>query len=65
MQLTFMHIYQREFKEVQMFHSETSHDSKKRIMECLEDPSSSIKVVIATSALGMGIDIFGFSIVII
>ncbi|CAG2186712.1 recQ [Mytilus edulis] len=52
-------------KEVQMFHSETSSDSKKRIMKCLEDPSSSIKVVIATSALGIGIDIIGFYIVII
>ncbi|XP_063419305.1 probable ATP-dependent DNA helicase RecS [Mytilus trossulus] len=52
-------------KEVQMFHSETSPDSKKRIMECLKDPTSCIKVVIATSALGMGIDMIGFSNVII
>ncbi|VDI41629.1 Hypothetical predicted protein [Mytilus galloprovincialis] len=51
-------------KQVQMFHSETSPDSKKQIFECLNNPGSRIKVVIATSALIMGIDMTGFSNVI-
>lgn len=43
-------------KKVDMFHSETSAE-KSDIIKKLQDGDSEIKEVIATSALGMGIDI--------
>ncbi|XP_062603119.1 ATP-dependent DNA helicase RecQ-like [Saccostrea cucullata] len=43
--------------KVDMFHSETSDEKKSDIIKNLQDGDSQIKLVIATSALGMGIDI--------
>lgn len=43
--------------EVQMFHSETPEDVKNKILQDLLDEKSATKLVIATSALGMGVDI--------
>ena len=42
---------------VDMFHSETTDSSKEKILNSLKDPQSPTRVVIATSALGMGVDI--------
>ena len=41
---------------VDMFHSGTNEEIKKQIISSLNDPSSVLRVVIATSALGMGVD---------
>ena len=41
---------------VEMYHSETNEDIKKQIICSLNDPHSVLRVVIATSALGMGVD---------
>lgn len=43
--------------EVQMFHSETPEDVKNKTLQDLLDEKSATKLVIATSALGMGVDI--------
>ncbi|XP_048728846.2 ATP-dependent DNA helicase RecQ-like [Ostrea edulis] len=42
---------------VDMFHSETTEENKKTILNALRDNTSTKRVVFATSALGMGIDI--------
>lgn len=44
-------------KCIDMFHSETEDVSKSRIMDSLKNPNSDLKIVVATNALGMGIDI--------
>ncbi|XP_048777465.1 probable ATP-dependent DNA helicase RecS [Ostrea edulis] len=44
-------------KHVEMFHSETPEEKKKTIMTSLNQADSDIRVVFATSALGMGIDV--------
>lgn len=41
---------------VDMYHSATPDDVKKDISNSLKDPASTLRVVIATSALGMGVD---------
>jgi ATP-dependent DNA helicase RecQ len=41
---------------VDMYHSATPEDVKLHIMNSLKDPMSLLRVVIATSALGMGVD---------
>ncbi|XP_061190292.1 probable ATP-dependent DNA helicase RecS [Saccostrea echinata] len=51
--------------EVQMFHSETPEDIKTKILNELSDEESTTKLVIATSALGMGVDILKYSNVIL
>lgn len=51
--------------EVQMFHSETPEDIKNKILQDLLDEKSVTKLVIATSALGMGVDIRQYSSVIL
>lgn len=50
---------------VQMFHSETPEDIKTKILSELSDEESTTKLVIATSALGMGVDIHKYSNVIL
>lgn len=50
---------------IDMFHSETDDKKKSKIMEALKDPSSELKIVVATSALGMGVDLVGFYNVIL
>lgn len=42
---------------LEMFHSETPLTKKQRILECLTNITGEIKIVIATSALGMGLDV--------
>ncbi|XP_063426214.1 bifunctional 3'-5' exonuclease/ATP-dependent helicase WRN-like [Mytilus trossulus] len=42
---------------VEMFHSETSDKNKKKIIEAMCQISSDIRIVFATTALGMGIDV--------
>ncbi|CAC5415647.1 unnamed protein product [Mytilus coruscus] len=42
---------------VEMFHSETSDKNKKKIIEPMCQMSSDIRIVFATTALGMGIDV--------
>ena len=51
--------------EVQMFHSETPPEIKTRILNELVDEKSTIKLVVATSALGMGVDIRKYCSVIL
>ncbi|OWF35276.1 ATP-dependent DNA helicase RecS [Mizuhopecten yessoensis] len=41
---------------VEMFHSETPDDKKQKVLESLKNPGSSLKLLVATSALGMGVD---------
>ena len=41
---------------IEMFHSETPQQKKQAIIEKLQDSSSNLRIVLATSALGMGID---------
>ncbi|CAC5383776.1 unnamed protein product [Mytilus coruscus] len=40
-----------------MFHSETSDKNKKKIIEAMCQMSSDVRIVFATTALGMGIDV--------
>ena len=49
---------------VDMFHSETNEDVKADICRSLKDPSSTLRVIIASSALGMGVDFTGVNMVI-
>lgn len=42
---------------LEMFHSETPQTKKQRILESLTNITGEIKIVIATSALGMGLDV--------
>lgn len=42
---------------LEMFHSETPRSRKQKILENLTNLSGEIKIVIATSALGMGLDV--------
>ena len=49
---------------IEMFHSETTDEKKKAILSALSIESK-LRVVIATSALGMGVDILGCSNVIL
>lgn len=51
--------------KVDMFHSETSDEKKSDIIKKLQDGDSEIKVVIATSAFGTGIDIVNCNSVIL
>ncbi|XP_062582012.1 probable ATP-dependent DNA helicase RecS [Saccostrea cucullata] len=43
--------------EIEMYHSETEQEKKDSILGLLQDPSSKWKLIIATNALGMGIDV--------
>ena len=43
--------------KIEMFHSETPDFNKNFILDSLKQPDSSLQLVIATSALGMGVDI--------
>lgn len=43
--------------QIEMFHSETPSEKKKFIIEQLSRSDSEVKIIVATSALGMGIDI--------
>ena len=49
---------------VDMFHSEHSDKIKQQIINSLSDPSSVLRVVIATSALGMGVDFKGVNLIV-
>ncbi|XP_048729762.1 ATP-dependent DNA helicase RecQ-like [Ostrea edulis] len=44
-------------KYIEMYHSETPDDKKQTIIEALQQENSQLKLIIATNALGMGIDI--------
>lgn len=46
---------------IDMFHSETPEDKKKSIITKLQDNNSDLRIILATSALGMGIDIANFN----
>ena len=50
---------------VHMYHSETPDEGKSKILEGLKDPNSDATVVVATSALGMGVDIVNYYNVIL
>ncbi|XP_048747213.2 probable ATP-dependent DNA helicase RecS [Ostrea edulis] len=50
---------------VEMFHSETPKENKEKIIDGLKNPNSDLKLLIATTALGMGIDCVNFNNVII
>lgn len=43
--------------QIEMFHSETPSEKKKFIIEQLSRSDSEVKIIVATSALGMDIDI--------
>lgn len=43
-----------------MFHSESAEKTKDKIISDLGNPQSDLRIIIATSALGMGVDIQGF-----
>ncbi len=45
---------------VAMFHSESAEKTKDKIISDLGNPQSDLRIIIATSALGMGVDIQGF-----
>ena len=47
-----------------MFHSATHEENKKTVLESLETESGTCRVVISTSALGMGIDMKGVRTVV-
>lgn len=49
---------------IHMYHSETHDDNKKVVLESLRDPQGKCRVVLSTSALGMGVDMKGVHIVI-
>lgn len=49
----------------EMFHSETPDGKKEKILDDLWNEHGSLRIVIATSALGMGIDITGTNNVIL
>ena len=44
-------------RHIQMFHSETPEEKKKTIIQALCEKESDIRIVFATTALGMGIDV--------
>lgn len=46
---------------VEMFHSESAEKTKDRIISALGNPNSELQIIIATNALGMGVDIQGFN----
>lgn len=50
---------------IDMFHSETGDKKKSKIMEALKKPDSDLRFIVATSALGMGVDLVGFYNVIL
>lgn len=52
-------------RDVELYHSETPRESKDKIIDGLKKPNSDLKLVIATTSLGMGIDCVNFSNVII
>jgi superfamily II DNA helicase RecQ len=52
------------YRLIAMYHSSTDPDIKNIVTNSLSDPKGYIRVVIATSALGMGVDIKGLHIVI-
>jgi superfamily II DNA helicase RecQ len=45
---------------VEMFHSESADKTKDRIISALGNSESELRIIIATTALGMGVDIRGF-----
>ena len=47
-----------------MYHSGTSHKIQQHLLSSLKDPQGSVRIVIATSALGMGVDFKGLHRVI-
>ena len=50
---------------VDMYHSQTPEDSKQEIVDSLSQSASQKRVIVATSALGMGVDMSGFHSVIL
>ena len=49
---------------VEMMHSETPDDVKRHVIQSLGDEKSVLRVVIATSTLGMGVDFKGVNQII-
>lgn len=49
---------------IAMYHSGTSHKIQQHVLSSLKDPQGSVRIVIATSALGMGVDFKGLHRVI-
>ena len=49
---------------VDMYHSESSDQIKEQILNSMNDPLSVLRVVIATSALGMGVDFKGVNCIV-
>ncbi|XP_069105520.1 bifunctional 3'-5' exonuclease/ATP-dependent helicase WRN-like [Argopecten irradians] len=43
-------------QHLEMFHSETTDSSKEKVLDAVKNKESPIRLIIATSALGMGID---------
>lgn len=54
-----------EEDKVVMFHSETSQEKKDEILSSLKEINSNLKLIIATSALGMGVDMVDIYTVIL
>lgn len=50
---------------VEMFHSETPEDKKEKIVSALRNKDSCVRIVIATSALGMGVDVLNCNSVVL
>ena len=53
-----------EIKHIEMYHSKTTENMKERIKHVMDDPNGITRVLIATSAAGMGVNLKGVNNVI-
>jgi ATP-dependent DNA helicase RecQ len=59
-----LEIGNKKIKHVEMYHSKTTDQTKEKIRKDLNDPSGQVRILVATSAAGMGVNFVGVNYVI-